>query len=172
MRDVELPEVALAQDGVLASLLTTFPWVVVLNQECDLQFDHLARNGLPLKAGRPPVSGDKRLRSILLCPAFEADNVLAGTYVEGASRWSSKASDILLKNRDDRYHVLQPEPPLLDRRLALDFKLIVAVTPSYLEQWLAAHLESSVAALEPPFRDRLMQRFVNYLGRIPEPDED
>ncbi|MBI2764918.1 MAG: hypothetical protein HYX53_03290 [Chloroflexi bacterium] len=144
---------------------------MVLNQECDLQFDHLARNGLPLKEGRPPVSGDKRLRSILLCPGFDADHVLAGTYVDGASRWPSKTSDILLSNRDDRYHVLQPEPPLMETKLAFDFKLIVTATPSYLEQWLTNHPESSVAALEPPFRDRLIQRFVSYLGRIAEPEE-
>lgn len=172
LRDVEIPEIDFLQDGNLASRLTIYPWLVVLNQECDLRFDYLARNLLPVSEGKPPVGLDKRLRNILLCPAFPADHVLAGTYIDGASRWPGTRREILLSNRDERYHVLAPEDPFLDTQLVLDFKLIVAATPSYLEQWVASHPASSVAVLEPPYRDRLVQRFVNYLGRIAEPDED
>lgn len=172
LRDVEVPEVDLLEDGTLASRLTTYPWLVVLNQECDLRFDYLARNALPASEGKPPVRLDKRLRNIILCPAFPTDHVLAGTYIDGAAGWTGTRREILLGNRDERYHVLAQEEPVLDAQLVLDFKLIVAVTPSYLEQWVVRNPASSVAALEPPYRDRLVQRFVNYLGRIAEPDED
>lgn len=145
---------------------------MVLNQECDLRLDHLARNGLPASEGKPAVRLDKRLRSIILSPAFPVDHVLAGTYIEGALGWKGTRRDILLGNRDERYHVLAREEPLVTTELVLDFKLIVAATPSYLEQWVTSHPTSSVAALEPPYRDRLVQRFVNYLGRIAEPDDE
>lgn len=143
-----------------------------MNQECDLRFDYLARNQLPAAEGKPPVKLDKLLRNILLCPAFPADHVLAGTYIQGAFEWRGTRKDILLGNRDERFHILEPEEPYLSAQLALDFKLVVAATPSYLEQWIMTNPASSVAAMEPPYRDRLLQRFVGYFARIAEPDDE
>lgn len=171
LRDVDVPEVVILEDGSAKVRLRPYPWLVVLNQECDLQLDYLARNRLSGSDGKPPVRLDKRLTNILLCPAFPADHVLAGTYVEEAPAWGGTEKGILLGNRHDRYHVLAPEEPNIEVQLILDFKLVVGATPSYIEQWIATHPDSSVAALEPPFRERLMQRFVNYLGRVAEPDE-
>jgi hypothetical protein len=151
--------------------LAKYTWLVVMNQECDLQQDRLARAGHPVRQGGNPVRKDKCLRTILLCPAFPEDHVLAGIYIEGATSYNSAEKRTLLDDRHERYHRLPPEPPLLEEGLLLDFKLIVATSPEYLEKWMMNHPGSQVAALNPPYRDRLIQRFVNYFGRIPEPDE-
>lgn len=170
LQDVRLPEVRFGRGEEARASLTKYPWLVVLNQDCDLQFDRLARAGEPLRAGGPPVKKDKLLRSVLLCPAFPRDHVLAGTYVEDATKWRGTQKDILLQNRHERYHVLPVEGPVTEP-LVLDFKLIAAVHPEYLQQWIEQHPASVVAVLCPPHRDRLIQRFVNYFGRIAEPEE-
>ena len=75
---------------------------------------------------------------------------------------------LLERDGDARYHGLQPCDEKFDR-LLVDFKLVTGAHPSYLDSWISMHPGSAVAALEAPFRDRLIQRFVGYLGRIPEP---
>lgn len=168
--NVDLPEVHFRAGEKATVSLTRYSWLVVLNQECDLQFDQLARAGEPLRAGGSPVKKDKLLRSVVLCPAFPRDHVLAGTYVEDATEWRGTHKNILLQNRHERYHVLPVEGPVTEP-LVLDFKLIAAVHPEYLQQWIEQHPASVVAVLCPPYRDRLIQRFVNYFGRIAEPEE-
>jgi hypothetical protein len=171
LRDVELPEV-LGRDTEAARVsYANYPWLVVVTQDCDLLLDRLARSSLSLPGSESPVKKDKILRSILLCPAFPADDVLAGTYVPEAKRWSGVEKKILLDNRDERYHILQQEPPLLQETLALDFKLIVPAHPEYLHSLVRSDPNKMVAVLSSPYRDRLVQRFVGYLGRIAEPDE-
>jgi hypothetical protein len=170
LRDVPLPEVHFRTGEEASAILSSYPWLIVLNQDCDLQLDRLARAGEPLRAGGPPVKKDKLLRSVVLCPAFPRDHVLAGTYVEDATEWRGTQKDILLQNRHERYHVLPVEGPVTEP-LVLDFKLIAAVHPDYLQQWIEQHPASVVAVLCPPYRDRLVQRFVNYFGRIAEPEE-
>ena len=170
LRDVHLPEVHFRAGEQVEASLTPYPWLVVLNQDCDLQFDRLARLRRPLRDGGVPVKKDKLLRSILLCPAFLADHVLAGTYIEDATEWNASEKKTLQQNRHERYHVLPAEGPIAEP-LMLDFKLVVAVHPEYLQQWVEENPQGVLAVLCPPYRDRLMQRFVNHFGRIAEPDE-
>lgn len=170
LRDVKLPEVHVAEGEQAKASLTPFPWIVVLTQDCDLELDRLARTGQSAAEGKPPVSKDKVLRSILLCPAFVQDHVTAGRYVAGAKEWRGKELDMLVKNRHERFHVLPADSSFVTDSLALDFKLIVAAHPEYLERWVINNPSSAVAVLVSPYKERLMQRFVNYFGRIAEPD--
>ena len=106
----------------------------------------------------------------MLCPAFPELAVIAGTYVEGASKVDSKTqAEMILDDRNERFHVLQSEAPLLQETLILDFKLTIGVAPDYLERWIRNHKESRVARLVPPYRDHLTQRFSNYFVRIALP---
>ena len=149
-----------------------YPWAVVFTQECDLQFDRLARQGEPLREGGNPVKRHHLLSIVLLCPGFALDHVLAGIYVEEAKKWGGDEAKILKQNRDDRYHVLPAEAPLLVEPIVLDFKVITAAHPDYLQAWVNTYPGRVVAVLNSPFRERLTQRFVNYFGRIAEPEED
>ena len=171
LRDAELPEVRVRRDEQAQVAFTHYPWLVVLNQDCDLVFDRLARAGAALKESGPPVKKHNLLLSILLCPAFPQEHVLAGTYIPEARRWGSNEKKILLENQAERHHVLPAEEPLVGEPLVLDFKLVVAVHPDYLQTWVNENPEKVVAVLNPPFRERLMQRFVNYFGRVAEPED-
>lgn len=168
LRDVEVPEVHGRRGRFSQVDFATYPWLVVLNQDCDLDLDHHARKGTS-PTGGPPIKKDKRLRSVLLCPAFPELEVLDGVYVEGASKFLGTEQRMVRDNRHERFHVLSPEPPLVNETLILDFKLVIAATPEYVERWIRSHRESRVAVLNPPYRDRLTQRFANYFTRIAEP---
>lgn len=182
LRNVDIPEVhakrknaarAKRKNAARASF-TTFRWLIILNQACDLDLDHHARHGTSPVAGGQPVRMDKALRTVLLCPGFPADDVLNGTYLQPvthAAEFRGTEQRMVLSNRHERFHVLEPEEPLLTDRLILDFKLIVAVAPDYLERWVRNNAASRLAVLMPPYRDRLTQRFTNYFNRIAEPDE-
>lgn len=171
-RSVELPEVRATGGEQAQVALRHYPWIVVLTQECDLQFDGLARRGMPLKEGAEPVKKHNVLSGILLCPAFLQEHVLAGIYVEEAKKWSGIEKKILLQNRDERYHLLPAGEGLLPESLVLDFKLITSCHPDYLQAWVDEHQDSVVAVLNTPWKERLTQRFVNYFGRVAEPEED
>lgn len=171
LQNVEIPEVHLSETGSAEVLLANYPWVVVLTQECDLQLDRFARLGLPQVDGKPPVAKDKKLRGILLCPAFLEENVLLGTYVEGGSKADNTTRKMMLSNRHERFHLLPAEVPTMQSPLVLDFKLITSAHPEFLLSLVRDHPEKVVAVICPPFRDRLMQRFLNYFGRIAEPGE-
>jgi hypothetical protein len=172
LRQIEVPQVAASGPEGASVLLREYPWAVVLTQECDLQFDRLARQGEPLRAGGTPVKKHNLLNIVLLCPAFALEHVLAGTYIEEAKKWGGDEAKILKKNRDDRYHLLPAEEPLVSAPIVLDFKVITAAHSDYLQAWVNTYPERVVAVLKSPFRERLTQRFVNYFGRIAEPEED
>ncbi len=148
-----------------------FTWLVVLTQDCDLDLDRHARHGTSLVPDGNPVGEDKQLRTILLCPAYPLDEVLAGTYLRPfkARAWPGREKNILLENHHERYHVLKPDNILLNEELALDFKMLIGAPPTYLERWNRYHPESRVAVLVPPYRDHLTQRFAYYSMRVALP---
>ena len=109
-----------------------------------------------------------------MCQAFPQDKVLAGTYLRPAAdarKWDGIEAKILLDNRHERFHVLPSEPPRVPDTLIIDFKILVACAPDYLQRWIRYRPESRPAVLLPPFRDRLTQRFANYFTRIAEPED-
>lgn len=171
LQNVEIPEVHVSESGSAEALLAKYSWVVVLTQECDLQLDRLARLGLPQVEGKPPVAGDKKLRGILLCPAFLEEKVLLGTYVDGGAKTDNATRKMMQSNRHERFHLLPAEAPLIQAPLMLDFKLITSAHPEFMLSLVRDHPEKVIAVVCPPFRDRLMQRFLSYFGRIAEPGE-
>ena len=171
MKNVSIPDIRLDEGGNPVARMAKYPWLVVLNQDCDLLLDRLAREDGVAREGAAPVKKDKLMRSILLGPAFLLEHVLAGTYVEGASRWSSKRQDILVGNRDERFHVFYAQESILSEPIAVDFKLTTSCHPEYLYGWVASNPDNVVGRLASPYRERLLQRFTNYLGRIAEPED-
>jgi len=74
-REVECVEHVLERRGILEVSKTVFPLVVVLTQDCDLQWDaqYRARH-------TPPASTqDKKLFSVLVAPLYNAEHVYQGS---------------------------------------------------------------------------------------------
>ena len=135
------------------------------------QNHRLAKQGLPLREGLKPIKKHNLLRSFLVCPAFHENKVLAGTYIPEAKEWGSNEKRLLLRNGEDRYHFLPPEEPIQPDPIVLDFKLVLGVNTDYLEELVATKPDVVIAVLNPPYRDRLTQRFAGYFTRIAEPEE-
>jgi hypothetical protein len=107
LRDIEVIEWASVLDTEpkqIALQKRRLPYAVVLSQECDLHQDQQNRSNL----AKP--TQDKYLHSVLLGPAYAAQEVRQGTHLNmlevkcelwGKDRWKS-----LSQNNNDRYHFL------------------------------------------------------------------
>lgn len=169
LRDVNLVAWAEVKDGELIVSELTVPYCVVLTQECDLEQDYTNRN-TPEKYAR---SQDKILPSILLCPAFPAELLRAGTHLPDVTMEKFNSADWrrLAQNNNYRYHFLPEHADAQVPDLVLDFKRYftvpreIAYRDSFKKAW-----RISLADL---FREHLSSRFAHYLSRIglPDPEE-
>ena len=170
MRDVSIPHVYSKRRDRATAKFSTYDWLVIVNQDCDLDLDHHARHGTSPQGSSTAVAPDKMLRNVLVCPAFPEEHVLAGTYLPFKTHeFRKSARDAVIENRHERFHRLAPEAPFVLEPLIIDFKLVFGCVPEYLERWSRRIASSRVAVLVPPWRDRLTQRFANYFVRIAEP---
>lgn len=125
------------------------------------------------RANRAWPTQDKYLHSVLLEPAYPAQNVKEGKHLGaleiqceliGSPRWKQ-----ITQNNNDRYHFLPANEDLQVPDIVLDFKhFLTAPRGVLLEMRSRAYL----ASLGQLFRDRLSQRFANFLARIALPDAD
>jgi hypothetical protein len=167
----------------------TYPYVVVISQDCDLEWDHDARQRIA-NAGQQPASGhaaqdwavadknarNKLLDGVLLCVADEED------VVHDASVFNTKEWRGAMGNQTIRYHKLRECSPDADLEgsgfppLVMDFKRFLTL-PS---DELLARTELAAGApgratrrsvLVSPFLEDVVSRFYNYQSRVALPDE-
>lgn len=175
------PEVAVSQ--------ITYPYAMVVSQDCDLAWDDRAREFL--KAPPPAASGQARsewneeerkfrsklMDSVLFCVADEPDVVRAVSTLN-KNEWQKARS-----NQFQRYHLLRSAEAELDGQregfpeLALDFKRYFALSTEELAARVVlavgeAGRTSRRARLATPFREDVIARFYNYQARVALPDED
>jgi hypothetical protein len=136
------------------------PYCVVMNQDCDLDLDVLER-----EKGK---TQDKNLLSILLCPAYQDEEFYRGDHLS-ASKWkmremtADKEREKIKKGSLDRYHYLEGDSELQVPNLVLDFKHFFTVSRDLLyKQKKRIYL----VTINELFRERLSQRFANYLSRF------
>ena len=142
--------------------LTTHPFVVVLSQDCDLDWDHRARED----GGK----GDKRLPSVLFCEAIEA-KVLRGRSDIKSDIWKR-----IRLNKDERYQFLQRIPPEEDAlgrglpELGIDFKRYFTIPTDEVYGQLKA-VAKRRARLVSPYLEHLGSRFCHFQSRVALPAE-
>ena len=156
-----------------------FPYAVILSQACDLKqhYKNISIKTEAQKSKTEQVSNDdKILDTVLVCPAFASEQLLAGIHMgEGRKmndfdgpRGQEKAIKKLKKNDDfNRYHYLESLPKTFPE-LVIDFKRFHTVPIDILEEY---YKSSYLASLPELYRERLSQRFCNYLSRIGLPDD-
>lgn len=76
-REVEYIEHVLEGHGVLEVSKIVFPLVVVLTQDCDLQWDAQYRGRRTTR----PATQDKKLFSVLVAPLYNAEHVYQGQHL-------------------------------------------------------------------------------------------
>ena len=147
--------------------------MIVLSQDCDLNQDYNARNESKCIDGnldKLQSLNNKFLPSVLLCPAYPADQLREGIHLQFLNLPMSKISKPgktpwkkICQNETPRYHYLNRYEPFEIPDLVLDFKRYYTVSREYLYD---IYNEVYLASLGGLYREDLSQRFANYLSRI------
>jgi hypothetical protein len=158
------------------------PYLIVISQDCDLQQDY--NNGNKYKELKKEDKDnkdklrslyDKFIPSLLLCPAFPAEQVREGIHLEkyhgfimddkgreNKTKWKN-----ILQNETSRYHYIQGNTELQVPELVLDFKRYYTIPKKF---FYSKHENYYLASLNELYREDLSRRFSNYLSRIGLPD--
>jgi hypothetical protein len=144
----------------------SFPFVVILSQECDLQWDNVCRNESGVDKNQ-----DKMLQTILVFPAFLAGELKEGGHMNALGlkmeRWSSDQWKIIKQNKNDRFHYLIEDSNVGISEIVIDFKHYYTISSEELYLEFSSNYKASLKEL---FREDLSRRFANYLSRIGLPE--
>jgi len=141
------------------------PFFAVLTQACDLDQDFKERmneNGL---------KSDKIIQSILVCPAYLAEEVKAGEHLLSldikGNIYGSRDWEKIESNNNKRYHFLKGDEKIGIPDIVLDFKQYYALPSYILYKMYKTHY---LCSMENLFKEDLSHRFAFYLSRIGLPD--
>jgi len=141
----------------------TLPYAVVLTQDCDLESDFNCRLG----SSKKNPSNDKFLQSILVCPAYLAEQFRCGTHLEPIglkmNTWTSEQWKSIKQNQNQRFHFLGADLALKMQDLVIDFKNYYTITR---DEIYKDYSELYLVSLDILFREALSQRFAYFLSRI------
>lgn len=162
-RDVEYIEYAVEKSGIIEISKVTFPFVIVLTQDCDLKQDYQNRNDLEKE------HQDKHLISVIVAPLYNVEHVYIGehlSYLGLKMQQISKTSTqgkYLQTNQLPRYHYLEFDASLPISTSVIDFKHYFSVN---VEVLLKIKKDQYVCQISPLWRESISQRFASFLSRI------
>ena len=168
IRDVEYIESASEEAGVITITKVVFPLVIVLTQDCDLVWDYVARKGTA-------NSNDKNLLSIIIAPLYNYEQLKQGTHLMELGLQMRKfhsdpkktENKLLCQNETPRYHFIEFDETFPVVNQVVDFKHYFTVNLEYLQTLKNSNY---VCSVNPLYRERISQRFANYLARIGLPE--
>lgn len=170
LKNVDYIERADVIDGYVEVSKIRYPYVIVLSQECDLTQDYAVRTKSEDKKG----SQDKLLRSMIVAPMYNFEHFIMGQHYSNFGYQmaidylnSKTARKTLKQNNNPRYHFLEFDESIPVVASVIDFKHFFTVDIATLYTKKQEHY---VCSLDPLFRERVSQRFANYLARIGLPD--
>lgn len=162
LENVELIERMIERDGILEISKIIFPVVIVLSQDCDLEWDHLFRS-------EKRDSQDKWLISALVAPFYNAEHVFAGEQLSEVGMVSQSINKsktegrLLQQNCNPRYHYVEFPDAVTMVPSVIDFKHYFSAPVPYLEERKATHFVCQVSEL---YREDISHRFAAFLSRI------
>lgn len=163
-KDVEFLEYATQDNAVFAISKIYFPYVVVLTQDCDLQWD--SEVGVSLK------NQDKKLISVIVAPLYNFEHFRVGEHLSELGMkmqniQSKSAIELIQQNNNPRYHYIKFfDVNIVDS--VIDFKHYFTVNVEYLKKHRKGNY---VCQVSPLFREQLNLRFANFLSRIGLPEK-
>ena len=163
-RNVDFIEYVAEKGGQVEISKITFPLVVVLTQDCDLEQDFRFRHGRPKRKTQ-----DKLLLSVLVAPLYNAEHVYLGKHLSElhiAMQDIPKTSTygkILQQNKNPRYHYVEFPPDISIVESVIDFKHYFSVNVEYLKK---EKRQDFVCRLPPLYREDLSHRYACFLARI------
>ena len=139
-----------------------FPFVICLNQSCDLENDFNSD---------PSRNKSSKLLHLAVAPVFLFEKFLIGEhwgeiFDNGSSinRTRTEGKSIM-NNEVPRYHYLKfPDSDMPE--LIIDFKHFFSINRNFLYK----HVGKKYCSLDDLFRENISQRFSNYISRIGLPE--
>lgn len=168
-RDVDFTEYVTEKGGYITISQITFPLVVVLTQDCDLEQDFKFRHGRPR-----PNTQDKLLLSVLVAPLYNAEYVRLGEHLFELDiqmqiiNWNRTQGEFIRNNQNPRYHYLKFPDDIHIVESIIDFKHYFSVNIEYLKR---EKKRDFICRLAPLYRADLSQRYASFLARIGLPQE-
>lgn len=159
LKNVHYVEAIAEDNGQVEISIITFPYAVVVSQECDLEWDQQSR---PSKFA---------LVSALLVPLYNYEHILDGSYLEHlgtsmhtiSSNKNKTDNKMLRQNDNPRYHYIEFPDDIELVPSVVDFKQYFTVS---IDSMLQLKERNYICTLETPFKESLVQRFANYISRI------
>lgn len=145
--------------------LVTHPFAVIVSQDCDLEQDYKARNGLH------DVKPDKILPSVLFCEVTTAEDICNTGGVTG-----HKDRSLFSKNKLERYQYLQKIDPTEDGcreglpELGIDFKKYFTIPADEVYKRITTTAKRR-CFMKSPYLEHLSSRFCYFQMRIALPEE-
>jgi len=143
-----------------------YPYIVILSQDCDLREDASVRSD---------KVNDKALVSVLAAPFYNFDQFLNGEHLQGLGievrkinkekkkgKFTTEYKN-LINNETPRYHIIEFPSEVELVTSIIDFKHYFSISVEYLRKVRDENYECTLDFL---YRERLSQRFANYLSRI------
>jgi hypothetical protein len=165
-RDIDFLEYAVEREGIIEVSMVSFPLVVVLSQDCDLEQDNRFRSDAS-------KNQDKWLLSVLVAPLYNVEHLLTGEHLTElgyAMQLISRKStyfDLIKNNQIPRYHFLDFAPDTQVVPSVVDFKHYFSVNVKYLQ---SLHPTNHLFMISPLFREEISRRFAAFLARIGLPE--
>jgi hypothetical protein len=165
-RDISFIEYAGEEDGIFEVSTIVFPLVIVLTQDCDLEWDYHFRYSEPKKATQ-----DKCLISVLVAPIYNVEHFYKGEHLSELGlamnifeRRSSRTANKNLKNNEiPRYHYIEFPDDIPIVPSVIDFKQYFSVNVLYLMSVKEEHFVCKISEL---YREDISHRFASYLSRV------
>lgn len=161
-QDIEIIEHIEVEKSVVTVRKISFPFVVCLNQECDLETDFWNKD---------KELCDNNLLHIAIAPAFIFEQFLNGTHwgeiFSKNTPQKRKATTIIkiVDNEIPRYHYLKfPDNNMPD--LIIDFKHFFTVYKKVMYD----QIDKRFCSIDDLFREKINQRFSYYISRIGLPE--
>jgi hypothetical protein len=162
--DIEIIEnISIEKDKIHLHKIV-FPFVVCLSQECDLESDYKASCDVESKK-------TTNLLHIAIAPAFNFDLFVSGKHwgeifdKSDPTGGSKSKKDCIIDNEIPRYHYLKfPDTGMPE--LIIDFKHFFTINRNYIYK----NLDKRLCSMDDLFKERISQRFSNFLSRIGLPE--
>jgi hypothetical protein len=165
-RNIDFTEYVAEKGGQLEISRITFPLVVVLSQDCDLEQDFRFRYG---RSKSQIKTQDKLLLSVLVAPFYNAEHVYLGEHLSELGiqmqqiKKDKSPGELLQKNQNPRYHYVPFPDDIPVVNSVIDFKHYFSVNIEYLKK---EKKHNFICRIPPLYREDLSHRFASFLSRI------
>jgi len=168
-KNVEYIESISEKSGILEISKILFPHVIVLTQDCDLQWDFHQRWSTKNMSNNQ----DKWLLSVLVAPLYNIEHVYEGEHLSELNMVMQKIKrnktpgQYLIQNKIPRYHYIKFPNDVEVVDSVIDFKHYFSVNIECLK---SIKKDNFICRVSELFREDISIRFANFLARVALPE--